>query len=391
MGEDRIGATDRLELLLYGATLVSIPLSNTATWIFVVFIFILTLYRLIIGDAQYRRTPLDIAFLSLLALTFLSVVYSVSPEHTLRSFKKLIFFLLYLPTVICFSKWLGRREILRKIFSLLIVSGVITGLYASIRFVALAEARGKGFFGGPTTLGMLMAILIVTTLSLGEENVVFLKRRLPRRLFWWLALLILLCGLVVSSGRAAIGATVLGILFYAIFKRKWSGLVLLAAAALFIILMPSVGERMATVAHPLEHTSGRDSIYLGASRVLWERPVLGFGFNTFKVVYPLPNPRDFGNWHNLYLQYYLDLGLVGLAFLLYLIYRVFRVGAQTLKSPVLKGFQKDICFCILLSSVVLYLMGLFSFSTYDLPMLVLHSLYLGILSNYGRTAGAGGW
>lgn len=380
-----MGYLDKIELFLYGATLLSIPLSNTATWIWTVLIFLFALYRFFIKrDGHYHRTPLDIAFLSLVGLSFLSIFYSISPQLTLKSFKKLIFFFLYIPTVVYFSRWLKRREIMFKLFSFLIIGGVLTGLYASIKFLLQVEARGKGFFGGPTTLATLMGVLLITALSLGEKNIIPFRKNLPRKLFWWSALLILLCGLLVSLGRAAIGATLVGILVYGWFKSRKSVLVLLVVIAVSVLLIPSIRERMLTLVHPLQHTSGRDSIYLGASKVLWERPILGFGFNTFKAVYPFPNPRNYGNWHNLYLEYYLDLGLVGLALFFYLGFQIFRVGWWILKSTTAKDFQKDMCACILLTMFVLYLMGFFSLSTYDLPMLILHSFYLGILSSLGK-------
>ena len=378
---------DRIELFLYGFILLSLPLSNTALWIGVCLVYLFTLYRIVIRrDWRYRRTPLDIPFLTFLGLVFLSFFYSSAPDLTLKSLRKMAFFFLYFPTVMYFSQWLDRRQTLYRLLSLPILSGVATGVYASVRFLSDPEEGGYGFYGGRSTLAILMAVLLIAAISLGAERVVLPKKRLPRRLCWWLILLVLLSGLLVSLGRGAWVGALGAILAYAVLKKKKSVWLLAGVAAVCGMLVPAVRQRVFTLIHPLEHMSGRESIYRGASEVLWQKPILGFGFGTFKAVYPLPNPHNYGDWHNLYLEYYLNLGFVGCALFGYLVVQIFRVGRWVLQSDRIKDFQKELCLCVLLTMFALYLMGFFSLSTHDLPMVVLQGFYFGLLSSLGRTA-----
>jgi O-antigen ligase len=136
-------------------------------------------------------------------------------------------------------------------------------------------------------------------------------------------------GLLLTFSRAALLAVVAVYLGLALRRnRRWFW-ILLAAMVLAVAALPYARQRVIeTVASP-NWSSGRAQIWRLALDRLTDRPLHGYGLNSFKAIVgdearlALPD-SGVGDWHNQYLQIYMETGLAGLLLFGYLLYELLR-------------------------------------------------------------------
>jgi len=194
--------------------------------------------------------------------------------------------------------------------------------------------RVRGFYGSPNNLALYLGRLLPVAIAIAAWG-----RRGGRRWFYGLTALVMAVALVLTYSRGAwlLGVPVSLLFLMALRGRRAFvlalGVLLLAAVVLLLVVGPG---RLTSL---LDTTGGTTFFRLQLWQSSWsmvrDHPVLGVGLDNFlyeyRTRYVLPSAWEEFNLshpHNLVLDFWLRLGLPGLAVLAWLLVAFFRRGWQ---------------------------------------------------------------
>jgi|SRR5580692_5564874 O-antigen ligase len=250
--------------------------------------------------------------------------------------------------------WVDSRERLRKVLGAVLISTIVTALFAFFQelaggFTALGlylyppedsvatwEGRAASLLGTPNNLAGYLNLVLPFSLAcyvLGQGQ----WKKIGGYTFW--------LGSLALFSTQSIGGLVgfLAILLLAVFcfvKSHKKRLVLLAGvcafACILYVLFPFISP-----AHTQEYiesdASTRLFLWVSAWNLFTQSPVMGVGWGNFTDVYGL----DFASFepgkvaaHNIYLQLLSETGLVGFGAFLYLAIQSWRQARRQLSSSV---------------------------------------------------------
>jgi O-antigen ligase len=145
---------------------------------------------------------------------------------------------------------------------------------------------------------------------------------------WWLALLVIGCGIIAAAlvmtqsrmGVIAGAAAVAVVCIAGLARTLGAAWTLLAVAALAVagaglafVLAPNLIDRLLAAQGPAEL---RLELYVQVWRMIWERPLIGYGGGAFELAFPLfhePSLSTRATWdraHSTYLTLWSELGIV---------------------------------------------------------------------------------
>lgn len=303
------------------------------------------------SSRRIRFKPVLIyGLLLFLTWAFISIVWSVDRGQTMR---RLIGFGALCVTVAGVLKHYDIRQIAQIGF----IASVVTMFIGIGNEIRLAPTNFPGLgiyrFGGvmhPNHAALNATIVILSGLYLF---------RLERR--WWLLAMVLLAGvvLVATKSRTALMACMTGVSAFLLMattpKRAAMALLLcawLAGAAAWMHsmqMLPSFSSIISMGREDLKHTdpsklTGRTDIWKFALMQANKDPNrawIGYGFETFWTPENARGVSEFTKFkisegHNVYLDWYLELGMVGVTlYLLLMLSALLRwtTAARTLASP----------------------------------------------------------
>lgn len=269
----------------------------------------------------------DIKWLTMFSLLGLvSITYSLAPAYT---FGTGVAAISYCALAVCVAEHLSKRQIL---YSLLIGISVVLTLSLAM-YVAgwgMTAPEGKsivrlaGITGSPNGLGRAasLVLLIVAVLVFGY--------RVP--LYSWRCLLpigLALPCLILSDSRTATIALLAAFGICAIRWRPVLGFIVAAGGSAVALLIFNLDIPWEHLAKSLTRTgrfsevttlTGRTEIWYATWNAFLERPLLGYGFGTTKVLIPEVYRNYWGftvtQAHNFFLQIAVTTGLVGLSLVL---------------------------------------------------------------------------
>lgn len=240
------------------------------------------------------------------------------------------------------------------------LAGSLCGLYGLLQYCRLdpfgwSEAFGNrpiSTLGHPDFFGVLLAMTLPLAVSLCYRT-----GTRSERLFWFLAVGIQLCGLLVSQTRGAWIAASVSLVGF-LMAEPWlyrvrgkllrkkvstSSLALGVLLCLWLsasLLMPELRERAASIFHWKEQT--RIYLWLDTLKVIRDYPLSGSGPETFRVAFMphksielagLERNVNFDNPHNNYLYLWATTGSVGLFAYLYLLFACVQEGMRRTRLP----------------------------------------------------------
>ncbi len=309
---------------------------------------------LLVRGGKLRRTRADFIILAFLTWVLITSFTSVSPATAIfgkyRRYEGFLSFLTYAIVYFLVVQLVDRPSRSRSLAHTFVVSGAIVAAYGFSQFLGIDPIqwgtqlpfefnRGFATFGNPDLLGGFLVLLLPIALVMALAE----SRRVWRGIYWAVFLVSVAAWLTAFVRSAWIGGVVaLGITVVAaaLAKVEW-GLLDWTAAGVGTAISGAVvarslrsdnpvlniWTRMASIFKLNEGSAlTRFEIWQAAVRAVKERPILGFGADTFRLVFPHTKPltytRDAGylsvadNVHNYPLQLAAGIGLVG-AFLLY--------------------------------------------------------------------------
>lgn len=285
-----------------------------------------TAWRLVtLRPPLWRRTSLD---LPLAVFGIAMVLSAATSAHARLAWEAVV--LTVIPSVVVFGSfaWLvyrdpGVRVILLRTWALGAVPaallGLVTGMMNHVR-AYIPKTMGANPLGTTLMLGSLCALGLAYR-SRGRE-----------RGLWFACCIVTGIGLLATEARAPLAGWLAGALYLAWRELRENPRHLLLGAASGIAallvaaaMVPTIGAR---TSHALEDLRGdRLRIWETSFRILKAHPILGTGRGTFREVYKQwkpPGAEIKFAAHNLWLNFAVETGLVGLLSLLWIILTVFR-------------------------------------------------------------------
>lgn len=274
----------------------------------------------------------DMKWLTILSLfAVFSTVYSPIPTYT---FGGGVAAVSYCALAVCVSENLRKEQILFAfLLGLSCLLGVSLLLYAAGGGMAAMEGgavlRLGGLAGSPNTLGRAASL---TVLLLG---VLLIYRYLS--VFSWRFLLpacMAVTCLVLSDSRTSMAVVIVAFGLYFLRNNPRVAMLGIFGVGLFGFLLLNVDLPLHEFASAFSRSgrvsdittlTGRTDIWDVSIAAFFEKPILGYGFGSTKVLLPQIYRTYWGftvsHAHNLYIQTALTMGLVGLSFVLIILWR----------------------------------------------------------------------
>jgi len=328
-------AADRALAPLLTVLLVALMTSITLVGIVTGLIIVAGLVRLADPSLRARdRTPLAWPLLAFAAVTLVSALHAEHPGIALFESKQLLGIALFLAAVNGFHGGDGIRRALRWLYAAVAVVSLLAFLqvWACGTSVPLPEwaawmlrikldtcranplFRAKGFFSIYMTLGgslLIVLSLILATFAAGAR-----AWRRPQLATGGLAAL----ALALTYVRSAWLGLGLAVLVLAGLTRRWAVLLVLLAAALLAVAVPSPLKTRVLSITDRADPSATERIYFwtAGAHMVRDAPLLGLGPGGVKQNYPAyrdPAARrpGTGHLHNNLVQIAAERGLLGLA------------------------------------------------------------------------------
>ncbi len=297
---------------------------------------------------KIRRTPVDWLILAFLVWVAITSITSISPSTALfgkyRRFEGLFSFINYAVIYFLVLQFADRPSRVKTLAQTLFWSSVVVSGYGVLQSIGadpitwgtlpFEQFRPFSTYGNPDLLGgfFMFALPVALGLALSEE-------RMGWRLTYWAGFgITAYCWIVAFTRGAWIGGAVAIILMIVIAWRHsakmrsadWIPAGIIAALGTFAIVrslsnpneVMNFGKRFASI-FQFDVGSGktRTEIWQAAIAAVKDRPITGFGADTFRLVFPKYKPveyvKDAGylsvadNVHNYPLQLAAGIGVVG--------------------------------------------------------------------------------
>jgi O-antigen ligase len=201
--------------------------------------------------------------------------------------------------------------------------GYLPGSFIARQFEEkLKRMEVFGFFQSPNTLGAAASLLMLIGAGLMIQRIVegdAVKWAVP-------AIAIVLIGgvvvLALSRSRGAFATVGLGLVGFALLGRYREALGRKPRRAFAVGLIVVIGGLLAVIAHGVAHgrlptstLTFRWQYWVGAARMIRQRPLLGTGWSNFYLDYlaqRLPNaPEEIKDPHDFLVRFFSELGVVG--------------------------------------------------------------------------------
>ncbi|MDZ4168500.1 MAG: O-antigen ligase family protein [Coriobacteriia bacterium] len=305
-------------------------------------------WHILIEGGRLRRSKVDYLIVALLGWVALTTITSIHPQTALfgtyRRYEGFLTYLTYAGTFFLAIQLLDRGSRIRTLAKTFFWSAAVVNAYAVLQYLGLdpvewgplsfEENRAFSFFGNPELLAgyVVMSLTIALSLALAEE-------RTSWRAVYWSGFVVALVSWIATFTRGAwiAGAVALLVMLVVVIMtgvklrgvdKAFLGAGGAAGAALVALSLSATNEVMNVwlrLSSILDFSTGsagnRFRIWQSALDAVADRPILGFGADTFKLVFPKYRPIDYlgdgyltvaDNVHNYPLQLAVALGIPGL-------------------------------------------------------------------------------
>lgn len=297
---------------------------------------------------KLRRSKIDYLILALLAwillTTFTSIHWQTALFGKYRRFEGLLAFVNYAFIFFMVTQLADRASRIRTLARTLFFAGAFVSFYGVMQYLGVDPIRwgtlpfeaNRAFstYGNPDMLGGFLIFPLVISLALAlSESDVFM------RVTYWIGFLLAVVAWTVAFTRGAWigGAFGLAILIFVAVRHKvrlngvdWSFVGLIGVVATWIVIaslsakssVMNVWLRLSSIFDKNDGSAKtRFEIWQAALDAIKDRPIFGFGADTFRLVFPKYKPAQYvtdagylsvaDNVHNYPLQIATALGVPG--------------------------------------------------------------------------------
>jgi len=298
---------------------------------------------------KIRHTPIDWLILALLAWMTISTVFSIHPPTAFfgkyRRFEGLLSFINYAVIYFLVVQMADKPSRIRQLAQSLFWSGIVVAGYGVMQSLGADPLqwgqlpfevnRAFSTYGNPDLLGgfLMFSIFISLGLALAEPRVNW-------RMVYWAGFLLNVWCVIAAFTRSAWVGTAVGLFFIVLFAVRqrapwgvvdWGFSAAVAAVASVVIgrslsnpnEVMNFGKRIASIFKFTEGSAAtRFQIWGSAWRAIQDRPIFGFGPDTFRLLFPRYKPVEYvasagylsvaDNVHNYPLQLATGIGIPGM-------------------------------------------------------------------------------
>ncbi len=355
-----LGAAFLVRYLRLGVflTVVLSPLLPTMVLVALSFLCTAVFCLHVIADRDFRfaKSPVNL-FVVFFAMALLwgcvnsfSVVASASQVAVHLSF--VLFYFVVINTIRTKKQWMSLVKLM--LLSAFLVA--LYGVYQNFAGVEGAESwldeemfegirvRVYSFFNNPNVLGEFLVLTIPLVVAMLWAKM----RGAYRSVFCFILLSMAACMIFTWSRGAWLGVFFACALFLVIMDKRWVLLGVLALLLLPLLMVLSgnttILERLLSVGNTQDtSTAYRVSIWQASILIIKDFWVsgIGIGSEAFKSVYPAYalSGADFAlHSHNLYLQIWVEMGIIGIAALLFMVLAFVK---QVFSNAVIGAHKKD--------------------------------------------------
>ena len=404
---------------------------------------VITFDRLLLGSLLmlfvwqlllHRQKLTQLNFVDVIILGWLAIITfsTFSADYTIMDggpVSRLLFFN-YIPVMLYFLiRWVRLEVVDLKVFAALMV---VFGVYLALTGVAETRGltavvfpkyimtsdvteflgRGRGPFLNPVTNGIFMAVCICCALMWWPRTT-----SIRGRLIIMTLTLVIAFGVYSTFTRSTWLSLILGMGAFVFWpsSKQQKGLMIVAATAMTIVLLPVIGPKIFSFKRDKEVTQAEmeKSALMRPlfAEVAWDmfqdKPIHGVGFAQYpKAKYPyLQSPHTTQPLmttrglmqHNVFLAYVVDVGLVGLAVLTCLLATGFLVSWLVWQNQSLDLWARQFALANVVLLIGYCVNGMFHDVSIIPMMHMLVFFWLGVVNNiysrpnaFGKTATVGG-
>lgn len=275
-----------------------------------------------LGRIRKQRTGFVSVFVGLFALCM--VYGAFTSYHFPKALQVMAIFLAFLSIFFVCKDCIDTEQKLNTVLFVLVVTGTLIALYAIYQYIVGVEmdaawvdaesfditTRAYATFNNPNVLGEYL--IVIGALAAG---MMWKVKNWASRLFFTGCFGVICLGLVATNSRGAM----LGLLFAAgmfvlLAERRLIPLGILGLLAMPFILPPALWERLLSSITMSDSSSQyRVSIYQAGLDIIRHYWITGIGVDAFNEIYPLFSLEAANAYHvhNLFLQEFIELGIVG--------------------------------------------------------------------------------
>jgi O-antigen ligase len=287
--------------------------------------------RLLNGSLPWRNSwPMGLS-VALLLWAIISVPFSLWPGGSVMIIQDQ-----YIKSLAAFwllASAIDRAERLYLLLWSLCVMSLPIAYHAVSAYDGSARIGGytSGMASNPNDLALIANVFVPLAVGLFFGT----RRLLPRLMFAGLAALNA-AAIVLSFSRAGFLALVCNVLlcahvFLPLGKRLMALCGAVALGAVLLAAMPTYQERLSTIWNVEEDTTGsgqaRSKANINAFQLVAQNPIIGSGIGA-DVLAMNQFAAEWVNVHNVYLQFAVDLGILGLALFIWLFVACLRALAR---------------------------------------------------------------
>lgn len=309
-------------------------------------VYILNLFM---GRIRVQKTSLVSIFLGLFGVCF--IYGSFTSYQFPKALQVMAIFLIFMSMFFVAKDCIDTEEKLDFVLFVMITTGVLIALYALYQYVVGVEmdaawvdtesfnirTRAYGTFNNPNVLGEYL--IIIGSLAAG---MLWKVRNWFGRIFYAGCFGVICLGLLATNSRGAmLGLMFSAGLFVLLAERRLIPLGVAGIAAMPFVLPASLWTRLASSLTMNDSSSQyRLSIYRAGADIVKHYWATGIGVDAFNQVYPLFSLEAANAYHvhNLFLQEFIELGLLGFILLIFLCLLFFQKLYSSMKK-VPKRFQ----------------------------------------------------
>ena len=341
-------------LCLFAFSVVfSVTVVQIALFLAIIFLLVKKHREHTLGDIlpSLARHPLFVPWMVYLGVCLLTALTAYYPAKGLGQLNS--DFLKY----VCLSTLLlaVKKEHLSRLSAVYVAAAAISAIFGIAEVVRsvigndLYVARA-GVLMNAVRYGEAMTVAFLLAFC----RILFTSASTRVRVLYALAAALILAAVILSQTRGAYlgvaAGTVVAFIFASQARKKLSiyAAIMLAAAALMTISIPTLRDRMAAMASYKRGDFSANSPYTGINvrielwklgyKMLKANPVVGVGPDNIKRVFkkyhpePFPEQEVFGTLNNLYIHQAAERGLLGLGALLLLFLTMFIYAAKLFKA-----------------------------------------------------------
>ena len=279
-----------------------------------------------------------------------SFAFTTSVTQTLVHISFILFYFVVINTIRTKEQWMAMVKLFLLSAFVVAAYGVLqnfTGVSSTASWIdenmfSGIEVRVYSFFNNPNVLGEFLVLTIPVTLAVLWGNM----RPEHKGVFAVIFLCMAACMIFTWSRGAWLGMILACVIFFAIMDKRWVFLGILGVMVLPLLMVltnnTAILERFLSIGNTGDtSTAYRVSIWCAAMDMIRDFCISGIGIGTeaFQMVYPMYalSGADFAlHAHNLYLQIWVEMGVIGIVSFVFVILMVIRqtfsAGITTLRK-----------------------------------------------------------